>query len=588
MKKKKDVLFIIALFVISLYRLKLLKESSWELILSTGYDDIMQMKNAVTMTAGDWLGGSYFYTSMAKNVGYPLFLAIGQWLNISYGFLYGAVIIFASLIFVKAISPIFSSRKLLLLIYVIILFAPINHEAFYRIYRNALVPWFFLLVLSCMIALFIRHKEKVSKQIPWSIGAMASIMYFWILREDSIWIFPFVFTASIMIIIVNLPLVWRQRREFIHKTLLALLPLSGIIAVSIIISAINYSHYGIWAMNDRTQTYAPKAMSLIYRIDDGRTKDKDVWASRESMRLAINESPTLRKIGDRVLASYNLWAGGEELDLKGDISQWSLRFAVEEEGYYHGNARKTNTFYKKVYEELTEAFRSGKLHKKSGIYLSSQTGAFHISDFLQSTYMALALSRKISNYCNTQVSDGYLTYQDFSETDLTFFENILNTDLPRTSNQLTNLDVNKKYNDYDLNLTTFNNISQKNNEYILSNRKKAQKKENLIATIYQIFSYICLPLSFLGYYFLILDIVKQRNLQQSMTLFLIMTGAALSAFLNIFLVCLFSRWITTDLNSIIYGFYASAAYLLYTITMLIGTIAVAKKLRESIITLTDV
>lgn len=200
MKKKKDVLFIIALFVISLYRLKLLKESSWELILSTGYDDIMQMKNAVTMTAGDWLGGSYFYTSMAKNVGYPLFLAIGQWLNISYGFLYGAVIIFASLIFVKAISPIFSSRKLLLLMYVIILFAPINHEAFYRIYRNALVPWIFLLVLSCMIALFIRHKEKVSKQIPWSIGAMASIMYFWILREDSIWIFPFVFTASIMIL----------------------------------------------------------------------------------------------------------------------------------------------------------------------------------------------------------------------------------------------------------------------------------------------------------------------------------------------------------------------------------------------------
>lgn len=580
MKKKKDVLFIIALFVISLYRLKLLKESSWELILSTGYDDIMQMKNAVTMTAGDWLGGSYFYTSMAKNVGYPLFLAIGQWLNISYGFLYGAVIIFASLIFVKAISPIFSSRKLLLLIYVIILFAPINHEAFYRIYRNALVPWIFLLVLSCMIALFIRHKEKVSKQIPWSIGAMASIMYFWILREDSIWIFPFVFTASIMIIIVNLPLVWRHRREFIHKTLLALLPLSGIIAVSIITSAINYSHYGIWAMNDRTQTYAPKAMSLIYRIDDGRTKDKDVWASRESMRLAINESPTLRKIGDRVLASYNLWAGGEELELKGDISQWSLRFAVEEEGYYHGNARKTNTFYKKVYEELTEAFRSGKLHKKSGIYLSSQTGAFHISDFLQSTYMALALSRKISNYCNTQVSDGYLIYQDFSETDLTFFENILNTDLPRTSNQLTNLDVNKKYNDYDLNLTTFNNISQKNNEYILLNRKKAQKKENLIAIIYQMFSYICLPLSFLGYYFLILDIVKQRNLQQSITLFLIMTGAALSAFLNIFLVCLFSRWITTDLNSIIYGFYASAAYLLYTITMLIGTIAVAKKLRE--------
>ena len=65
-----------------------------------------------------------------------------------------------------------------------------------------------------MIALFIRHKEKVSKQIPWSIGAMASIMYFWILREDSIWIFPFVFTASIMIIIVNLPSLESQKRIY--------------------------------------------------------------------------------------------------------------------------------------------------------------------------------------------------------------------------------------------------------------------------------------------------------------------------------------------------------------------------------------
>ena len=579
MKKKKNVLFVIGLFLVSFYRIKLLEGSSWELILTTGYDDIMQMKNAVTLTAGDWLGNSYFYTSMAKNIGYPLFLAMGQWLNLSYGILYGLVIVFASLVFIKAISPIFSSRKLLFLIYIVILFTPINHEAFYRIYRNALVPWIFLLVLSCMVALFIRRGDRVNRQLPWSLGALLSIMYFWTLREDSIWIFPFVLIASIMIVLVNIPLFFRQKREFIYKTLLAIIPLSGIIIVSVIVSAINYSHYGIWAMNDRTQTYAPKVMSLIYRIDDGETQDSDVWASREALKLAINVSPTLKKIGDRALASYNLWAGGEDLEIKGDLSQWSLRFAVEEEGYYHGNAKETNTFYKKVYEELTAAFKSGKLHKKSGIYLSSQTGAFHISDFLQSIYMSFALTGKISNYYNAEVSDGYLTYADFSEIDLNFFENILNTDLPRNTDQLANLGINDSYNNYDLDLTTFNNISIKSNEYILSNRKQVQFKENFIVAIYRTLSYVCLPLSFLGYYLLIVDIVKQKNIQLSINLFLIMTGVALSAFLNIFLVCLFSRWITPNIDSIIYGFYASAAYLLYTITMLMGTIVVIKKLR---------
>ncbi|VUX16863.1 Uncharacterised protein [Streptococcus pasteurianus] len=118
---------------------------------------------------------------------------------------------------------------------------------------------------------------------------------------------------------------------------------------------------------------------------------------------------------------------------------YSLRFAVEEEGYYHGNAKETNTFYKKVYEELTAAFKSGKLNKNSGIYLSSQTRAFHSVDFLQSIYMSFALTGKISNYYNAEVSDGYLTYADFSEIDLNFFENILNTDLPRNTDQLANL-----------------------------------------------------------------------------------------------------------------------------------------------------
>ncbi|MCB4994759.1 hypothetical protein LGW00_02130 [Streptococcus mutans] len=577
---KKSTLFYIILCFIGIFRIALLRSAPWELDANTGYDDLLQLKNAISIASGNWLGKTYSYISMTKNVGYPLFLALTQLLNIPYSVLYGLLISLSSFSFIKAIQPVVKSKKLLLLIFFVIIFTPINHGAFYRIYRNALVPWVLLLIISSYIAIFIRRRNRLSLFLPWTILAFFSIMYFWTLREDSIWILPFILVAAITIIITIVILYKKDLHEILLRSVLVLLPLIGIVVSNVWVSAINYSYYGIWGVNDRSDTAAAKAMSLIYKIEDNQTTDSNVWASRKAFELAIKASPSLRTVGNTVLASYGLWAG-KNTDIKGDIAQWAFRFGVEEEGYYHGNGKKTNALYKAIANELGEAFQKGRLKKRDGIYLSTQTGAFHWKDISQSMTMSLDLTNKMFHFYNTNLSSGYIDYPNLTETELISYEDMLNTSLPRTNDQLSAVGITKTYSDYDVNLTSLSNHYQQLNASIFRRRNYYINFQEKLIKCYQVVSYFMFPLSFLAYLILIIDGFRHQFTANNLSKLIILSSLLLTGILNLFIVSLFSRWIDPNTDSFIYGFYAPSAYLLFNLFMCMGGIVLFEKLCSS-------
>ncbi|MFC3927947.1 hypothetical protein ACVR05_07310 [Streptococcus caprae] len=567
MRDKKDIIFFIAIFFVIVFKIKLLLDSPLALNVNTGFDDLLQIKNSLSIVSGDWLGKEYFFTTMAKNVSYPFFLAISNFFNLPYGFSYGIFISISCLIFLKAIAPIFNSRIKLFFIFIFIMFVPISFDATYRIYRNSLVPWSVLMILSSFIAIYIRREYNIKKLIPWSIIGFFALGFFWYLREDSIWITPF-FIVVIPIFFTSYYLRSGQIKKVLIKTLVIVFPLFGIGVFGSLISFKNYQEYGIWAVNDRTATEAPKLMSLIYKIDDGSNTDKDVWASRKSFELAIDASPTLKKYEEIILSSYGLWAG-DEADIKGDISYWALRFAFEEDGLYHNNAEKTNEVYKKSYSELQDAFEKGILKKKKGIYLSSQTGAFQLSDFRQTLAMSLPVTKEFLSYTNTSLSENYLNYSSLSNSDLIYFENILNTNLPRTDEQLLNLELPINYENYSLDLASVDNEVVLVNNNIKRSRKNSFQIQNTITSFYIKLSPLLVIVSFLGYLILIFDIFNIKN-RFSLEIFLIITGCVLLGFVNIFVVVLFSRWLASEPTSYIFGYYASSSYLLYSLAMLLG------------------
>ena len=56
---KKSTLFYIISCFIGIFRIALLRSAPWELDANTGYDDLLQLKNAISIASGNWLGKTY-------------------------------------------------------------------------------------------------------------------------------------------------------------------------------------------------------------------------------------------------------------------------------------------------------------------------------------------------------------------------------------------------------------------------------------------------------------------------------------------------------------------------------------------------
>ena len=97
---------------------------------------------------------------------------------------------------------------MLFLIYVITLFVPImySYQVMQRIYRNALIPSFAILIISgYMYLLFSRNEEKSFwKRFLVSLLTGFVLALFWYTREDSIWMIPYIAFMSLSILIATI------------------------------------------------------------------------------------------------------------------------------------------------------------------------------------------------------------------------------------------------------------------------------------------------------------------------------------------------------------------------------------------------
>ena len=59
----------------------------------------------------------------------------------------------------------------------------------------AIVPGMVLVVFSGMIGLTLRKELPLKKQLPWAVLTGMALAFFWQIREDSVWILPFLVTV---------------------------------------------------------------------------------------------------------------------------------------------------------------------------------------------------------------------------------------------------------------------------------------------------------------------------------------------------------------------------------------------------------
>ncbi|WP_407857028.1 hypothetical protein [Enterococcus hailinensis] len=383
------VFLITVVFSLTILRLVLSAKAPYFVNMYAGYDDQLFVRYSKSILSGNWLGG-YSTTTLSKGISYALFMVWANKLHISYGVFLGLFNILASSVSAFALKPLIRNRWILVFIYTFFLFSPVGFTSEYstRIYRNPLVIPAVCLVIGCLVGLYFRRDTRVKIFACWSTGLAFSFPFFWYIREDSLWILPFVFVGLLIIAgavffdtIKSFRLKeWQSffsnlvlTKQKVIKLFLCLLPFIFLFTTTKILQSLNNQYYGVSIVNDRTGGSFKDVSKQLIRMDDGTNLNQTnatIWVSKEALKKAEKVSPTLKSISKNIDWIYNgsPWSGGEEI--AGDIIFWALRDAAAQAGYYK-NAKKTEVFWQKVNTELSEAYANGKLEKKKEIYLNA-------------------------------------------------------------------------------------------------------------------------------------------------------------------------------------------------------------------------
>ena len=377
MSEKIDKYFWVFVIVIGLVQVTLIGEMT---IYQRGYsvhDDILMIDYAENILEGDYLG-EYNNKTLLKRISYPLFISLCKVMNIPYLTGLGLFWMISAIFFILAIRKAITNKKILLAMYIFILFNPVMYSFKWAqsMYRNSIIAPSVLLVLAMLVGMYYSRNEN-KKFVAWSIGSGISFSFFWNIREDTIWLLPF-FLCAILIGVIkwifqNKGIIIKQK---IRKITLFMLPLILFSISCIIIQFVNYKCYGIYSSNELYDSNFREMINILNTLDENPElkKEKGITISRDTMEKLYDVSPTLAEIEDEIekYVFDSFWQTiGDNIndgEVYGGYIYWAMRDAVEAAGYYK-NAKTANDFYGNVCNEIQMAIDNGylKVEKNNGI-----------------------------------------------------------------------------------------------------------------------------------------------------------------------------------------------------------------------------
>lgn len=345
------------------------------------HDDAWCVNAADSLLRGQWLG-TYDQYTLIKGIAAPLLMSISRVLRIPFMLANEFLYIGASLFFIWSISFFRRHRWMSLCPLLVLFFNPLSYSllTWQRVYRCGMPLWELLIVFGGWIALL--HKFQVNparKNMPLACFIGLGLWLFFNTREDGVWLFPTIILMTLIFLV--LAIVGGNVEERRRKMGVALSPILIVVIGNVIVSALNYGYYGGFVRNDRCSGNYAKAMRDLFLIE---TEPEELLAHKKdtyqgqyftiynsTIKKACRISKTLNQINDEY--EYEKWRTyvndiGEGENLSGDHCLFALRDAAAMAGFYR-TWRDADDFWRRVHEELSAGFKTGKL-TKSGISIS--------------------------------------------------------------------------------------------------------------------------------------------------------------------------------------------------------------------------
>lgn len=361
-----DKVLIIALVFLTFFRILIAMKIPLFLQADAYYDDYLYVLYSKSLMRFQWLG-NFSELTLAKGCSFSFFLLFNYIFGIPYSFALIVTYIFSIVIFLKSVKRIINNKYFLFFTYIYLLFSPVmlHSENIQKVYRGGLLISFSLLVISGVIGIYTRINDKKNTNLfKYVMLTSLSLSYFWFLKEDSIWILPFVLGGLLFTIIEII-----KNKENKKRIVYTIIPLVFLLFSITVYKSINYIKYGEYSITDRNGTYFKEVISDLLQIED-KNSSKDHWITKNMMNKAYEVSPTLSKIKKEMDLEYKSEWIDEDEEIVGDIIYWVIKDAAYKSGIYNNGGKEVNNYYKKVHNELTNAFESKKLKRNNEIYIS--------------------------------------------------------------------------------------------------------------------------------------------------------------------------------------------------------------------------
>jgi hypothetical protein len=354
-------------FVLVLIKLWLVAGQTMMAIGDSPHDDRLFLKLAASLLQGEWLG-PYTDRTLAKGPFYSIFIAATFLLGVP---LFTAVhVLYATAcgVLVRALKPLRLGTVITFALFVLLLFNPVTYDTrhHFQVLRQTIIPFLSLFIAAGIVGLAARRHEPARRQLPWTLLLGATLGFFWITREESVWILPAVTLPGLWIGWNT----WRARSADNARARLAVLMLSLAvwIAIPLALSALNFRHYGIFTTCEFKRDEFKAAYGALTRVTPAHWHPH-VPVARETRERIYAVSPAFArlqpllegKVGDNwAFNSAYLGIPLEEREISGGGFMWALRDAVQRSGLSpDGDAAMA--YYSRLAAEVNTACDNGQL-----------------------------------------------------------------------------------------------------------------------------------------------------------------------------------------------------------------------------------
>lgn len=363
---------------------------------NAGHDDALFISHAYNILKGEWLG-TYSQMTLAKGVGFPLFLAINAVLGIPVTLLIAIFYAFSAWCLVTKIIQLGLPKIAALLLFTLMLFHPDIFPV--RVIRDNIYPAMSLLVLTAFIDICLLHQRRLSLIFLYGLA----IAWFWITREEGIWIIP----AMVLLVLYRIiSCILFETRGSLANFLVRLTILLIFTSFPLFtVCAVNYIKYGAFLTVDFKDPPFSKSLSLLNAIE-ANSRISHVPVNKEQRQIAYSVSPAFAELKPYFEEIGTGWTKpGCNIypescgDYAGGWFMWAYRDAVQQRGYYTSYSRARD-FYQRVTDEISKACETGKIpcNRKSIGFLPnlSHDQLDDIPDSIVKSYNLLTVQHPIS------------------------------------------------------------------------------------------------------------------------------------------------------------------------------------------------